>query len=175
MKNLKIKSLKKIIYLFSFSAILFASCDAEGVHTNYVGTWSAKVLVQENEIFIEYKDIVTLTEYSFTTIKQISVDDKWVNLVKLTGSFKVAENKMTFNIAEAGISSLNQQSGKPTGEIIMYKSETDEYKSILAQNAIATSYISVYSITENQLTLMTDKNENGDYTDANETVVYTKQ
>jgi hypothetical protein len=81
---------------------------------------------------------------------------------------------MNFKIIEYGLSSYDF-AGMPTGSIDLIK-EGDPYSEYLFSilNSPENSKL-VYSITENEMTFFRDNNGDGDYADANESVIYTRQ
>jgi len=57
----------------------------------------------------------------------------------------------------------------------MYKTGSSDFQRIMSENGIPQTFTSQFSVSGNKLTIMTDVNNNGNYTDPGETTVYTKQ
>ena len=57
----------------------------------------------------------------------------------------------------------------------MYKTGSSDFQRIMSENGIPLTFTSQFSVAGNKLTIMTDVNNNGNYTDPGETTVYTKQ
>lgn len=139
-----------------------------------MGTWSAVVSVPASGNEMELKDVITFTETTFTDVTQYSYNNKWIDLTKFKGTITVTGNKMSSTITEVGLSLYSSQTGMPTGEINMYKEGSVDIESIFSLSGLPTSYESTFSVSGRKMTLMSDNNADGDYTDENETIVYTK-
>lgn len=174
MNNLKTKWLNKQVYLLAIFAISVTSCDEDTLHP-YIGSWFYYISNTGNGKDMNFKEIRTYTENTFTDLLQYSVNNKWVDAIKLKGGLTVVDKTMNINITEVGISMLNEQTGMPTGEIYMYKKGSDDFKTIITESGLPTSYQLTYSISGRKMTLMTDSNGDGDFTDENESIIYTKQ
>jgi len=176
MNNLNFNWLNKPVILFSIFVVLFSSCKKDDVNTDYVGTWSTFVTDSESGEKIQLNDIMIFSESSFTDLTKFyfSAGGQWVNSAKLNGTFTISDNMMTVKVNEIGISTLNQQTGIPTGVIKMYKEGSVEFETLLTQIGQPVSFKSIFSVSGNRMTIMTDINNDNDYSDKSETVVYRK-
>jgi len=147
----------------------------EPVNTDYVGTWMVIAPFTTDYGDISLKKIITFTDRSVAQLGQLQIlSNTWMNYVSMKGSLSVNGNLMTVSITELGMSSSNSL-GIPTGDIISYQSGSAEFDKLLSDTGQPGTFSSQYSVLGNQLTLKTDANFDGDYLDANEITVYTKQ
>ena len=178
MSNLKSKWLSKSFLLISVFVILFSSCKKnDEVNPDYVGTWSAIETMTESGVSMQYKDIITFSKGGFNDLGQLydASTSKYIDYVKLNGTISVSGTTMNVKITEIGVSSFDMISGKPTGTIVTYKEGSSQYESLFTTTGQPKSFKSEYSVSGNKMTIKTDNNNDGDYTDANETTIYTKQ
>ena len=165
---------RKSILFFSFIVLVLSSCSKDDtVNPDYVGTWSATSESSGTQV----KDNITFTKDGFSEVEQLynPTSSKWISYMKATGSISITGATMTVTYKGIGISAVDPISGYPTGSITMYNYDSTEFQSIMSTSGQTTSFVSQYSVSGNQLTLMSDNNGNGTYTDPGETSVYTKQ
>jgi len=184
MKTLKLYSITAFVaLLFIFSS----SCKKDTVTPivppgtpDYVGTWSATAPFNSDYGVISMKDIKTFTDSIITDKFQLEITTGlWIDYASMKSSLSVKGKIMNVTITELGVTEVNAF-GIPTGVIKSYKAGTPEFDALIlqlgqAKLANARSFIAEYGVSGNQLTLKTDLNADGDYLDANETTVYTKQ
>jgi len=175
--NNKIKSAFKIALLFSIMLVLLSACKKDEPDPEYVGTWSTDQTITLGDVQVQMKDLMTLTKGGFDEMMQLldGSTDKYVNYLELIGSMTVTNNILHGWITEIGVSSFDPLSGNPTGQIIKYKEGTTGYDNFFAQNGQSKSFGFEFSISGNSMTLMSDNNQDNDYDDAGEMVIYTKQ
>jgi hypothetical protein len=158
---------------------MFSSCSKNDneVTPDYVGTWIALETITQNEGSMQFKDIMTFTKDGFSDKGQVYdvSTSKFIDYVKLNGTMSVSGAVMNINITEIGVSSFDPISGAPTGIIVMYKEGTSQYDLIFSETGQPKTFLSEFSVAGTILTLKTDNNSDGDYTDINETTFYTKQ
>jgi hypothetical protein len=157
--------------------MLLSSCKKDGdVNPDYVGTWISYEIVTEDGITMNIKDIMTFTKEGFNDLGQIYYpsEGKYMDVTKMYGTISVNGNIMNVKITEIGISRLNMNE-IPTGTIVTYKEGSSQYNQLFIQTGQPKSFESEYVVLGNKMTIKTDNNNDGDYTDANETTVYTKQ
>jgi hypothetical protein len=175
----KLKCLSKSVLLLSLIVVLFSSCNKKDNELNpdYVGTWMALQTITQDGYSIQFKDIMTFTKDGFSDLGQVYdvTTSKFIDYVKLNGTLSVSAAVMNINITEIGISSFDPISGAPTGMITMYKEGTSQYDLIFTQTGQPKTFKSEFSVDGTILTLKTDNNNDGDFTDINETSLYTKQ
>jgi hypothetical protein len=168
--------------LFTFAAALLfaASCekdDNEDITPDYVGTWVRTESVTEEGVTIEIKDIVSFTEYSFSNQGQLKNPGtgEWIDLLKLKASISVDGNAMDVTVHEIGMSDMDWDTGLPTGDILYFREGEAGFEEALAAVEVEENFDAEYSRSGNQLTLKSDDNNDGDFDDEGETVVYTRQ
>ena len=158
----------KSILLISVIFLLVSSCSKDDtVNPAYVGTWS----ITTTESGVQVKDNMTFTKDGFTDIAQMyyPTTNKWIDIIKTTGTISVTGSTMT--ITYTGIGVLTDL----TGSITMSTTGSSDFQRIMSENGIPLTFSSQFSVAGKKLTIMTDMNNNGNYTDPGETIVYTKQ
>lgn len=176
----KCKWSAKTLLLAFVCTVWFSSCQKDDeANGDYVGTWAATETVTSNGLSLQAKDIITFSENSFTDVLQIvnplTGTGGFVDYIKLSGSVSVSGSTMTMKIAEVGIVNFDLTTGLPTGTMTTYRAGSSEYNELLAEVGQQESFQSKYSISGNKMTIKTDLNNDGDYDDASETTVYTRQ
>lgn len=180
MRNLKVIKLYTVAALLVMVVLFSSSCQKDDQvnsgNASYVGTWIAMDMISipsyENT---SLKDVMTLTETSFTDLRQIQFMNGWMDFISMKGTLSVNGNLITVNVTEAG-TSFNMDTLLPffpLGTIKSYKEGTPEFENLLSLAKLSKTFTSDYSVSDNQLTLKTDYNKNGTF-DAGETTVYTK-
>ena len=179
MRNFKLIGFYKVATLLAVLFIFSSSCKKDKqkddkVNPDYVGTWTAMSSISTDYGDTSLKDLMTLTETSFTDLRQIQFMNAWLDFTSMKGTLSVNGNLININIAEAG-TSFDMATGIPSGTIKTYKAGTPEFDKLLSQAKLSKTFKSEYSVAGNKLTLKTDYNEDGDYLDELETTVYTRQ
>jgi len=177
MKIFKTKILSRSILLLSVVIISLSSCKKDDPEVaNYIGTWSSIQNVTQDGISMDIKDVITLTEDSFIDIAQFlnPSTGKYVDLMKMSGNLSVLSTTMLVTIKEIGINQIDPNTGQSTG-MFSVKEGDAQFEDLFIKLGLSKSFKSEYSVNGNKLTLKTDGNNDGDYTDKNETVIYTRQ
>ncbi|HEY3371567.1 MAG TPA: hypothetical protein VGK10_11995 [Prolixibacteraceae bacterium] len=177
MKNLNSLQFYKVAALMALLMIVVVSCkDDDPVLPAYAGTWAATESIPTETGYTSIKDIVTLTETSFAELGQMEIGTgNWKDIASLKGTMTVSGNSLHITLTDVGMTTLNMLTGLPTGTIITYHEGSAEFNDQLSQMEQPKTYVTQFSISGNQLTLLTDINLDGDYTDEYETGVYTRQ
>lgn len=177
MRHLRLRGWYKAAIVLAVVVSFNSSCKKdEVILPDYAGTWVAVESVPTESGFKQVKDIMTFTETSFSNIGQIQTStDKWVSMASMDGSLSVYGDIMSVTVTEVGVSSISGVDGQPTGVITSYKKGTSEFDILIDEMEQPKTFESKFSVTGDQLTLQTDQNDDGDYLDALETTVYTKQ
>lgn len=164
----------KSVLLFSLCGLLFTSCgdDKDEPDADYVGTWVSVETTSEDGLSAPTKNTLVLTANSFSYVSQLYFI-KYFDLAKMEGSITVSGDKVNATVTGFGMASEDVITNE--NEITVYKEGSSEFNSLVESNDIPTSFEVKYSVSGNFLTLSIDENNDGDYTDENETVVYTKQ
>jgi len=173
------KNVSKIFFMLLIITSTFStSCkkdDEKDQSADYVGIWSSDI-IDATEEFDEYKNLLTLTTKSFDNIilTQNSAGT-WINSIQVKGSMTVTGNKMNIHVNEIGVSKIDEGTGDFTGIMESYQEGSLFFGIIMSQINKDVDFQSEYTINGNKLTLKTDVNDDGDYADENESVVYTRQ
>ena len=164
----------KSVLLFSLCGLLFTSCgdDKDEPDADYVGTWVSVETTSEDGLSAPTKNTLVLTANSFSYVSQLYFI-KYFDLAKMEGSITVSGDKVNATVTGFGMASEDVITNE--NEITVYKEGSSEFNSLIESSGIPTSFEVKYSVSGNFLTLSIDENNDGDYTDENETVVYTKQ
>jgi hypothetical protein len=167
----------RLLTIISIVIFLLSSCEKEEINESYVGTWVATETVSEQGVSMTVKDIMTLTESTFTNVAQIQnpLTSAWTDLLGLKGSISVVNNIMEVVVTEIGMSTFDMITGMPTGELSYYSDGQGEFANLLAESDIIGSFQSEFSVSGDKMTIKTDANGDGDFTDSGETSVYTRQ
>jgi hypothetical protein len=122
------------------------------------------------------KDVMTLSESGFSDLYQVynPRTNKYTDYIKIGGLLSVSGSTMTIKATEIGVSTFDLTTGYPTGSITTYKEGSSQFESLFTLSGQAKTQKSEYSIEGNKLTVKTDNNNDGDYTDADEIIVYTR-
>lgn len=178
MKELKDKWTRALMVLLVITAVFSTSCnkddDDETQNADYVGKWSSDIIISDEDG--DYKDNLTLTKNTFEDVIQMqNSNNNWVNSVIVKGTMTVSGNKMNVHVSEIGISEIDETTGDFTGNITTYQEGSLFYGIIMDQVGQDPDFQSEYSVNDNKMTLKTDMNNDGDFSDANESILYTRQ
>ena len=176
MRNFKLLEFYKVAVFLTVLVTFSSSCKKDDkVNADYVGTWIAVNPISTEFGSTSLKEIMTLTETTFTDLMQILIPgNNWVEYVNMKGSISVNGNLIDVTIAEVG-TAFDMNTGLPTGVIKTYKTGSPEFDTLLSKAGRSKTFKLEYSVSGKELTLKSDNNGDGDYLDANETKVYTKQ
>ena len=167
----------KVATLLAILVISISSCSKNDnqVHPDYVGAWMSIDSISTVYGNTSLKDVMTLTETSFTDSRQIQVPISllWMDFISMKGTLSTNENLINIKVTEVG-TSYNVLTGLPSGKITTYKEGTPEFDSLLSLAKLLQTFKSEYSVSGNKLTIKTDYNNNGTY-EADEIMIYTRQ
>lgn len=172
------KSLKfcKLVALIVLLVIFCSSCgDDDPVLPDYTGTWMATATIATEDGNFEGKQILTLTDNSFSDLAQIHLGTAWVDMVIMKGSVSVTGNRITRTVKELGTTTYNMATNLPTGVIVTSKEGDEDFNAMLQLYGLDKTFTEELSVSGNQLTLKSDDNHDGDYLDDMETTVFTRQ
>lgn len=182
MRTLKFIQFYKIATLLAIFVIFSSSCKKDKKdnpnNLDYVGTWTDMDFISTDYGDTESKEIMTLTETSFTNLMQVLIPipvDFWMDYASLKASISVNGNLIDLTVNEVGITSVDMSAGFPIGKMTIYKEGTTEFDTLLSGAGQSKTFKSEYSVAGNKLTIKTDINKDGDFLDDKETRVYTKQ
>jgi hypothetical protein len=168
------------VFMLASAALVFVtSCekdDKDDKDPAFIGKWSRVETIPVEDFTIEVKEMVTFTASSFTHMGQVKNPETnvWIDLMGLKANISVDKNKMDVTVKEVGLSELDFE-GMPTGDITYYSDEELEFEAILAEVEIEQTFNAEYSVSGDKLTLKSDDNSDGDFTDEGESEVYTRE
>lgn len=172
------RRLMMLASMLILSFIVSTSCKKEEeVLPEYVGTWFAIQPLDNFGVFTQYKDIVTFTVDGYSDLGQMynSTTNKWVDYQLVAGSFTISGTIVNVLVEEMGVTTFETLTNLPTGSITTYKEGDPLFDKLLLQVKQSKSYMAEYTVTGNELVMQTDHNEDGDYLDERETIIFTRQ
>ncbi|MBC8004363.1 MAG: hypothetical protein H7X84_02725 [Verrucomicrobia bacterium] len=177
MRHLRLRRWCRAAVVMAVVVSFNSSCsEDEVILPDYAGSWEAVASVQGASGYTQIKDIMTFTETGFTSLSQVEQPvSKWTDFASMEGTMEVHGDIMSIMVTEIGISSISGINGQPTGIITSYKKGTAEYDALFAKLGESKNFESKFTVSGTKLTLQTDKNNDGDYLDDLETIVYTKK
>lgn len=182
MKELTNKWIRTLLVLLVATAVFSTSCtndddeDDDGEIQSYEGKWTSNANMFSDETSGEYKDIMTLTGKTFEDRFQTPATDaadKWEDSLVLKGTILSSGNTMDVHVSEIGIS-VDPITGEPTGNITYFKEGSLVFKAIMDKSEQNQDFKLGYSVSGDILTLKHDKNGDGDHSDINESIEYTR-
>lgn len=177
MSNLRSGSFISSVTLFLVIVVMFSSCHKnKDVNPDYAGTWAAEQAILTSGAVLQVKDVVTLTKDSYSDLIQVFYQsaNKYIDYLEMSGNLSVSESVMNVELNEIGITTFDV-TGKPTGTLQKYKEGTPAFDTLFAQTGQSKTFSFEYAVSGNSLTIYSDNNNDGNYTDPNETTVYTRQ
>jgi hypothetical protein len=156
---------KKLLFLLlAVFVVGFMSCEKDE-DPDYVGKWTSTAT--EGEMTL--KDVLTLTEDTFEDIISVEVlTDIWVEFMGVKGTMKVAGNSVKLMANSVGaVDDENMDT-----ELVWYDSGTDDFNELVEVFG-GTELSGEYEVNGNELTLKTDLNNDGVYSE-DEITTYTR-
>ena len=177
MKQITNNFIRGLMVLLVITTTFNSSCkkdDDKDQSADYVGKWSSDIIDASAE-FEENKNLLTLTVNSFDNVIQTKNSaGTWINSIQIKGSMTVNGNKMNIHVSEIGMSDIDENTGDFTGNMESYKEGSLFFAIIMSQINKDVDFQSEYAVEGNKLTLKTHTNDDDDYDDANESIVYTR-
>lgn len=166
-----------IAALMFFAANACEKDDKKEESRNYVGAWSTVKSVATEDGDIEVLDIVQFTVDGFVEVASVldPESNEWVDLIGRKGDITVKSGQMDVSIIEIGFSEVDETTGSPTGELIYFEEGTEEFSALLEELEMSQNYKALYTISDDEMTLKADNNNNGSFDDEDEVDVFTRQ
>lgn len=144
---------------------------------DYVGTWTALGTIKEDDVTFEAKEVLTLNETSFELKRQLKnpVNSVWLDLMGMKGTFTSNDSVLNITVTEVGQSTLSSVTGLPTGQIEYLKISDDGFSELMKLYDLSPTFASKYAVVTDHLTIKTDYNNDKDYMDEGEMMVYSRQ
>ena len=178
MSNFKLVLYSKLVLLITVFVVFCLSCKKENTVSpdqQYVGIWVGDY----SDLFLgsNYKETRTLTNSTFVDLTQLydSSSAKWIDYIKMAGTISIKNDTMIFKLTEYGITSYDNVTSKPTGEITSYRKGTSGFETLCTSMLQPSTFYFLFSISGNKMLSKLDLNEDGDFNDDNESLELTKQ
>lgn len=177
MSKMRSRRLMMLVSMLILLFIVSTSCKKEEVLPDYVGTWFAIQPLDNYGVYTQYKDVLTFTVGGYSDLGQMynSTTNKWVDYQLVNGSFTISGPIVNVLVEEMGVTTFETLTNLPTGSINTYKEGDPLFDKLLLQAGQPKSYIAEYIVSGNELVMQTDHNEDGDYLDDRETIIFTRQ
>jgi hypothetical protein len=158
--------------------LLITACkeDEPEVIPDYVGTWSTSWGYIDEGDTMEMKEIMTLATDTYTDLLQLRnyPNGTFIDFYGLKGTLTVSGYTMTIDINQIGLTTADGE-GNPTGNLTYYKEGDPEYFTLVYELNQPDPFDADYSVAGDVLTFLVDWNEDGDFNDAGETILYSRQ
>ncbi|MGQ8335910.1 hypothetical protein ACUNWD_05115 [Sunxiuqinia sp. A32] len=179
MKKQKLNYLASRLALITLAFTFIVSCSKDDSDNNpdYVGTWVAEYTETQDDVTLDAKEVLTLTENSFIDEGMIKypVLNVWIKYFEIEGELSVSGNKINVFPNKIGIISIDEETGWLAEDMTYYNYEDGEFDVLLEEFEFEESTEIEYRVDGNKLTMMQDYNMDGDFDDEDEQVVYTRQ
>lgn len=176
MKNL---NLLLIIPSFMFFLLIHSSCDKESdAVPDYVGKWVIEILVPTASGFATFTDSLDLKDDTFVETFRGSCYPSYqcYKFVTNEGIVSAEDNSIMLVPTKIIETFYYDFDMKNIDFSLTYTNKDENFSSSLEGLVLEISNHKMeYSIVGNTLTLKADKNNDGDYSDIFETIVYTRQ
>lgn len=175
MDYFKFRRLQSFLLLFIL-VVLVPSCDKDEEETpDYLGTWISIRSIEGYGVFTQFKDVLTITEDEFSDLGQMfnSTTNEWIDYQLVKASITVTDDFVNSTVIELGFPSFDS-SGFPTGELISYTESYEQFDQLIEQVGLSKIWVSEFHVSGNELVLYRDHNDDGDYLDENETMIFMK-
>lgn len=180
MKTSKLLNNVKLLTFAAIALIFVASCekdDKDDKPVDYIGKWVTERTVPAGDGFLEVMDIVTFSANTFVEIASMKDPDTdtWIDIVGRKGKMTVKDGEMSISLTEIGYTTVDEDTELPTGIIVYYKDGTDEFSDLIVELEMSKNYKALYEVSEDELTLKADNNNNGSFDDEDEVNIFTKK
>jgi hypothetical protein len=180
MKTIEISNYARLLAVATITFFGVTSCekdDKDNKPADYIGSWVTVKTVPSEEGDFEIQDVVNFTANSFNEIASMRdpESDQWIAVIGRKAKITEKSGEMNVSITEAGYSTVDDETGYPTGNIVYYKDGTDEFSSLLEDLEMSRNYKALYSVSEDELTLKADNNNNGSFDDEDEVNTFTRK
>jgi hypothetical protein len=180
MKTLRFFNYAKLLGMTAIAFLVVTSCkedDNDDQPDDYIGVWVTERTELTEDGYIEIQDIVDFSANSFveTASMKDPDTDTWIDIVGRKGKIKVVNGAMDVSLTEAGYTSVDEETEFPTGIIVYYKAGTSEFANLLVELEMSKDYKALYTVSEDELTLKADNNNNGSFDDEDEVNVFIRQ
>jgi hypothetical protein len=164
-------------FLFVFALIVFLQSCKKDYDPDLIGTWIAEETVPLNGYPTKVKDVITFSKNRFTDLIQIYIPSlgNYYDYKKLSGSISITGSTMYLALYEIGFMSYPATDGNPPGPLTFQKKGDLQFYYNTTHGVYKEFFNAVYTLSGNKLTIMSDNNSDGDYSDPLETTVYTRQ
>lgn len=179
MKTRKFFNHAKFFGLVVLAILFVTSCwekDDDDNSTDFIGTWVTVKSVPSDEGYVEIQDIIDFTEKTFTETGSIwdPESEEWIDIVGRKGKITASDGEMDVNLTELGYTLVDEETQLPLGIIVYYAEGTEEFNSLLYELEMSKNYKAEYTVSEDELTLKADNNNNGSFDDDDEVNTFSR-
>jgi hypothetical protein len=166
------KKFKLFLPAVVLAILFFSSCEKDDA-PDYVGTWVTTESMDMGESSLEFKETLTLKEGSFNSLIQMGAEGQYVDFMGVKGSLDVSGQSVTMTITSVGMVDMTDPNASG---LTWYEEGTDDFDSMIKESMEmdSNSMTGEYAVDGNKLTLKSDVNGDGTYSD-DEITVYTKK
>lgn len=179
MRKLKYINCFKVVILLSILIIISASCKKDDeVSSSYYGKWTTVKAVPSSGGFIERKYDLTLSKmnkYNESFFIETGGMFKNSEYVSIDGTFIILENHMQFNAEKISISKYYSANNYVDSPYSIITDSLDIDNMLSGFIKVTSGHKAEFSLNGNKLTLSVDYDENGNYLDYDEILIYTRQ
>ena len=164
------KNSKRISWMVVSMAFLlllpFGSCKIDDAHAAYEGTWERTV---DNSDGIG-KQVLTINPSSFSMTMKVGILNLWLDVSTIEGTYTVNGDFFDLTVTRIGVPSEDYKT------MTYYTKADAQWATMLADVAeIDENFRAKFSVSGNQLTVITDDNNDGTYDPIEEGEVFTKK
>lgn len=181
MRNLQVIKCYKLAVFLSILVIIILSCKKENDdNSGYYGKWMAGKAVPASG-YGGY----TKVDYYLTLSNTNSYNESFIiyskgikdqfTYVSIDGSVLVLENHMQFNAEKISFSNYDYQKKKVDSPYYITTNNQDIESTLNGLVKVTSGHNAEFSLNGNKLTLSVDYDENGNYLDYDEILIYTRQ
>lgn len=164
--------MKKYSILLSvvlFVSLFLSGCKKDDDKPAYVGTWEMTETSDNGQM----KTTLTVTESTVTVINSYFFGEAWIDGSGMKATLSVSGDDVTLTLTEIGQAPYTMNG---IGDIVWYTPSDEEFAA-LALDFGANANLQIVgklTVDGDQLTIKTDNNGDGDYSDPYETQVFTR-
>ena len=151
-------------------SLVFTNCEEEAKTPDYVGTWE---YTETDTSGATATMTLILTETTVDMTMVLTSEGISITMGTMKGDLSVDGNKMTITVTEIGVPDIDWETFEFKG-IITVKPGDEGWDEAVAESGGET-WTAEWSVSGDKLTVKSDDNNDGDYEDEDETMVFTKK
>jgi hypothetical protein len=168
-KHTGLPSLPVLVIFFLF----ITSCNSLKNEPDFVGTWQFTEKITSNNLVFNTTRTIILKENSYEETYIIQRENSTVisAIIGTRGNLAMTHSKLVFDLKEIGTCALDQ-SEACTGNVQWYAEGTQYWTDNMTSYQKQKKVIGVFEVTGTSLRLTRDLNNDGDYEDTGEDVIF---